>query len=107
MPGFSRSEQWQLATLVRAHRRKFTPEWLDSADTSLVRLCVLLRIAAVLHRNRSHEPLPHIQAKVTDESLTLSLPKAWLQEHPLTTEDLNLEGEYLGSVNLKLVVKKH
>ena len=84
-----------------------TPEWLASASTTLVRLSVLLRIATVLHRNRSHEPLPHIQAKVTDESLTLSLPKAWLQEHPLTVEDLNLEGEYLGAVNLNLAVKKH
>ncbi len=107
MPGFSRSEQSQLATLVRAHRRKFTPEWLSSASTSLVRLSVLLRIATVLHRNRSHEPLPHIELKVTDENVSLSLSKSWLQEHPLTVEDLNLEEEYLAAVNLKLDVTKH
>ena len=107
MPGFSRYEQRQLATLVRAHRRKFTPEWLDVVNTEVMRMCALLRIATVLHRNRSHEPLPHVQAKVGEDSLTLSLPKTWVADHPLTTEDLNVEAGYLSALNLKLNVKKH
>ena len=54
MPGFSRSEQQQVATLVRAHRRKLSLDVFGDAPVDIIRLTVLLRLAVVLHRSRSH-----------------------------------------------------
>jgi exopolyphosphatase/guanosine-5'-triphosphate,3'-diphosphate pyrophosphatase len=107
LPGFSRWEQRQLATLVRAHRRKLGSDLLDEQDHDLKHLTVLLRLATVLHRNRSHQPLPHVDVSVKDEAITLSLPKAWLKKHPLTVEDLSNEADYLSALGINLEVKKH
>ena len=75
MPGFSRLEQQQLATLVRAHRRKLAPDVFGDATADIIRLSVLLRLAVVLHRSRSHDPLPHVGVQAQDQALTISLPK--------------------------------
>ena len=105
MPGFSRLDQRQLATLVRTHRRKINPSMF--AEPALLRLAALLRVAVVLHRNRSHELLPHIQVKAKDQTLTLSLPAEWLTAHPLTEMDLDAEAQLLSAVDIKLVVSQH
>ena len=104
LPGFSRSEQRQLAILVRSHRRKLVPE-LFSDQQDLLRLAVILRLAIVLHRSRSHTPLPHIELKANDKKITLSLPKAWLEDHPLTAEDFANEAKYLQAIELPLHIK--
>ncbi len=107
LPGFSRSEQAQLACLVRAHRRKLSSElfMFNSDQPDVKRLAVILRLAAVLHRSRSHEPLPHIAVKVQNEKVVVSLPEAWLSAHPLTALDLNNEAGYLTTLDIKLEVK--
>lgn len=105
MPGFSRLDQRQLATLVRTHRRKINPGMFGSE--ALLRLAALLRVAVVLHRNRSHELLPHIQAKAADQKLTLSIPADWLKSHPLTEMDLQAEAQLLSAVDVSLVVEQH
>ena len=107
LPGFSRWEQKQLATLVRAHRRKIGSDLFAEQDHDLKHLAVLLRLATVLHRSRSHEPLPHVDVSATDDVLALSLPKAWLKNHPLTVEDLSNEADYLSALGIILEVKKH
>jgi exopolyphosphatase/guanosine-5'-triphosphate,3'-diphosphate pyrophosphatase len=108
MPGFSRSDQQQLATLVRCHRRKLaTVDISTKNDAKLVHMIGLLRLAAVLHRGRSHEPLPHIQALAEKKSLTLSAPTEWLAEHPLTELDLANEASLLTTVGIELTVETH
>ena len=107
LPGFSRSEQQRLATLVRAHRRKIFPELFPADQPELVRLSVLLRLAIVFHRSRSHETLPHINASAKGNKLVVSVPKAWLAEHPLTAEDLANEAGYLQALEIVLDVKTH
>lgn len=104
MPGFSRGEQKQLACLVRAHRRKLSADLCNEQQAHIIRLVVLLRLATVLHRSRSHDPLPHIEASAKDSTLTLSLPRQWLQAHPLTLEDLHNETVYLASIDIALQV---
>ena len=83
LPGFSRLDQSQLASLVRLHRRKFAIED-DSISTEgrILSLAVLLRLAVVLHRSRSTVPLPHIAASGKSGQITLRLPKKWLDKHP-------------------------
>lgn len=99
MPGFSKGEQQFLATLVRAHRRKFPVEEIKailkrSAEATR-RLCVLLRLSALLHRSQSAKPLPLITAKVDGSRISLVFPSAWLDEHPLTRADMEQEAAYL------------
>jgi exopolyphosphatase / guanosine-5'-triphosphate,3'-diphosphate pyrophosphatase len=107
MPGFSRWDQRQLAALVRAHRRRFPttdPSLNGPSRTRLIRLAVLLRLAAVLHRNRSARPLPHIGLTVDGDRLCLTLPAMWLRRHPLTRLELKQEAEMLASIPLNLTI---
>jgi exopolyphosphatase/guanosine-5'-triphosphate,3'-diphosphate pyrophosphatase len=108
MPGFSRSNQQQLATLVRGHRRKLAAtDITPKSDAALLHIMVLLRIAAVLHRSRSRDPLPHIEVKADKKKLVLSAPGPWLEEHPLTVLDLANEAQYLEAVGIDLSIKTH
>lgn len=107
MPGFSRPEQQRLAQLVRYHRRKLTGPSLGSEEDTLGHLTVLLRLAALLHRSRNHEALPHINATVNGDTLELSFPEAWIALHPLTMDDLRVETQMLQTIGLTLSVGHH
>jgi exopolyphosphatase / guanosine-5'-triphosphate,3'-diphosphate pyrophosphatase len=75
MPGFAREEQLLLARLVGAHRRKLAPEAMADLeppwDTRAMYLVLILRLAVLLHRNRSAEPLPAVT--LTGRPKTLEL----------------------------------
>lgn len=105
LPGFSDEDRTQISTLVRAHRRKISRDGFNDDDLYLPRLACLLRIAALLHRNRSHESLPHINAAADNEKLELLIPKKWLKDHPLTALDLDNEKAYLEAFDIELSVK--
>jgi exopolyphosphatase/guanosine-5'-triphosphate,3'-diphosphate pyrophosphatase len=99
MPGFPREEQRLLARLVGGHRRRLDLEGVEELvppwDTRVVYLIVLLRLAVLLHRGRSAEPLPAIELSVTPKSLEVQFPGRWLKDHPMTSADLQQETEYL------------
>jgi len=109
MPGFSRGEQRRLAVLVRGHRRKWPNAEFDTipdpARAPLERLCVLLRLAVVLHRRRSETPLPEIRVKADGNKIRLRFPEGWLKVHQLTNADLDTEANYLKTAGLKLKFK--
>lgn len=102
MPGFSSTDQRQIALLVRCHRRKLQPSLFSDDDQSMPRLVSLLRLAAMLHRNRSQDELPPVGLTANDTTLTMHLPKKWLKHHPLTLLDLKEEAEYLTPLGLTL-----
>jgi exopolyphosphatase/guanosine-5'-triphosphate,3'-diphosphate pyrophosphatase len=106
LPGFSQTEQRLLAALVRLHRGKFTDAaWADLPENwvePIQRLAVLLRLAVMLHRARHPDARPRIQLGAGRRSLELQFPKGWLDEHPLTAADLELEADYLQAVDFKL-----
>lgn len=106
LAGFSRSEQQFIAVLIRGHRRKFPTAAFEALPRSLRqparRLCVLLRLAVVLHRSRSRQPLPALSLQVKGKKLRLCFPLGWLDEHPLTREDLQTEADYLRDGEFKL-----
>ncbi|MEM7002044.1 MAG: Ppx/GppA phosphatase family protein [Pseudomonadota bacterium] len=104
MPGFSRLEQQQIALMVRNHRRKLSKEMFDGNQDPMFRLTVLLRIAAVLHRSRSYDSMPHITAAAADQQLSLQFDAQWLARHPLTALDLANEATYLGTMDFELTV---
>jgi len=101
LPGFSRSDQSQLANLVRTHRRKFPVDEGYSEKTT--RLAVLLRLAVLFHRNRTSSPLPHVAMAAENRHVNLMLPTDWLEGHPLTRLDIAQEADYLSSIGIELL----
>lgn len=110
MPGFTRREQDLLSTLVLGHRRKFPLEALDALPPDdrepTRRLCVLLRLAVLLHRGRSviNKPEPRLAvAREADrDTLVLHFPNDWLDAHPLTRLELEEEASRLETANIGL-----
>ena len=106
MAGFSMRDQALLAVLVRGHRRKFPREELAALPKPLQeparRLLVLLRLAALLRRDRADVALPEFTVKIAANQLSLRFPDGWLEAHPLTCADLNEERKYLDAANLRL-----
>ena len=110
LPGFSREDQHALATIVLGQRRKFPKkeikELSDELQDSTKKLTVLLRLAMVFNRGRSERADTFVKLKVTKKGLRLTLPKGWLDKHPLTEADLLQEAEYLSKIDTKLKVKE-
>jgi exopolyphosphatase / guanosine-5'-triphosphate,3'-diphosphate pyrophosphatase len=108
MPGFPREEQRLLARLVGGHRRRLDLEGIEELlppwDSRAPYLIVLLRLAVLLHRGHSPEPLPAIELNVTPKSVEVQFPGRWLKDHALTTADLQQEVEYLREAGFRLRV---
>ncbi|HKE95092.1 MAG TPA: Ppx/GppA phosphatase family protein, partial [Povalibacter sp.] len=108
MPGFPQEEQKILASIVSSHRRKIhleelhdlTPPWHLKVEF----LVVILRLAVLLHRGRSAVALPRIGLQARGKSLELAFPRGWIEDHPLTATDLEMEVEYLKSIGFRLKV---
>jgi exopolyphosphatase/guanosine-5'-triphosphate,3'-diphosphate pyrophosphatase len=106
MPGFPREEQLLLSALVGGHRRQLSFEALGDLvppwDRHAEFLIALLRLAVLLHRGRSPQPLPEVRLQVKGRTLNLELPQSWMKEHPLTLEDLEQERIYLKDAGFRL-----
>jgi exopolyphosphatase/guanosine-5'-triphosphate,3'-diphosphate pyrophosphatase len=106
LPGFSREEQFNLAMLVRLHRRRVALEELlqlsDPDRQRIFRLCILLRLAVLLNRSRTLAALPEITATAEEALLELTFPQGWLDAHPLTQTDLESEREFLAAAKFEL-----
>jgi exopolyphosphatase / guanosine-5'-triphosphate,3'-diphosphate pyrophosphatase len=108
MPGFAREEQALLARLVGAHRKKLllegmeelTPPW----DERALYLILILRLAVLLHRDRSGSPIPEVSLTGRPRTLELRFRVRSFREHPLTAADLNDEIDYLRAQALRLRV---
>jgi exopolyphosphatase/guanosine-5'-triphosphate,3'-diphosphate pyrophosphatase len=106
LPGFSRDDQQTLATLILGHRRKPQREAFDALPagvaTRALRLCVLLRLAVLLHRSRSERRAPMLRLAAGRESLRVRFPDGWLARHPLTRADLDEECSLLAEAGFRL-----
>ena len=109
--GFSQQEQRLLATLVRAHRRKFPialfSELPKPWNKSAIPLAVMLRLATLLHRSRHSNPLPIIKPEVSKNTLRISFPSNWLQDNRLTQADLKQEAAYMEAAEIQLIVAEY
>ncbi|WP_456415535.1 exopolyphosphatase [Thiolapillus sp.] len=106
LAGFSRQSQGTLAMLVRAHRRKFPLSQFNELGKELrepaKRLAILLRLSVLLHRGRSPQRKPRLGIMAEKNNIILSFPAGWLEEHPLTTAELEHEAKYLDSAGFFL-----
>jgi exopolyphosphatase/guanosine-5'-triphosphate,3'-diphosphate pyrophosphatase len=109
LEGFSRDGQQALAAMVRSHRRKPDPEAISALAPRLHqrvrRLTALLRLAALLERARTTEPLPPLHLQAEGDHLRLRLPGAWLDQHPLTRAELDKECERMRALGLELGIE--
>ena len=106
LPGFSWQEQQLLAALIRGHRRKFPIEVFEmlpmASRPGAQRLCVLLRLAVLLHRARHDiEPLG-LRLRAEKRVLSIRFARGWLRQHPLTQADLDQEVAWLRASGLRL-----
>ena len=105
LPGFSWQEQRLSAVLIRGHRRRFptrTFKKLPKKEARTARrLCLLLRLAVLLHRGRWSRSCRYSD-RSRQAALAVALPRGWLAKHPLTREDLEQEAEYLRTAGWRL-----
>jgi len=106
LSGFSRGEQLVLGTMILGHRRGLLPDAFDSLPDRRIdptrRTTALLRLAVLLHRTRLRDHVPPIGWRADGDTLELRFPPGWLEQHPLTTADLQLEQKRLRKINLVL-----
>lgn len=104
--GFSRQGQSFLAALVRSHRRsvpKSAFEMIpDRLQANARHSAALLRLAVLLHRSRSNQPVPDMHLQANGETLVLQLERHWLQSRPLLRADLQAEPEDMLGLGLQL-----
>lgn len=109
LPGFSRDDQRFLATLILGHRRKLLRETFEAlpggTGARALRLCVLLRLAVLLHRGRGERRAPTLRLAAGRESLDVRFPDGWLARHPMTHADLDEERGLLADAGFRLEVR--
>jgi exopolyphosphatase / guanosine-5'-triphosphate,3'-diphosphate pyrophosphatase len=109
MPGFSRDDQQTLAALILGHRRKLISEMLYALPGPFAeragRLCVLLRLAVLLHRSRTERRPPSFVVTAAKNRLSVRFLDGWLTRHPLTRADLDEERSFLADAGFELDVR--
>lgn len=88
MPGFSRKDQAQLATLVLGHRGKLDKLPPLSVTDPLWPLIFCLRLAALFCRAREDREQAFVQVAECGKGFSVRLPAAWLAENPWTATAL-------------------
>ncbi|GAB6034835.1 exopolyphosphatase [Galenea microaerophila] len=105
MPGFSQQETQMLAAMLLNHRGKLNKAVYDNLtephNEKMLLLTVLLRLAVRIHRGRDYEQ-PEPILDIEDHKLHLTFEDNWLQQHPLTAMDLNIEAKRLQSAGFEL-----
>jgi exopolyphosphatase/guanosine-5'-triphosphate,3'-diphosphate pyrophosphatase len=109
LPGFTSQEQKRLACLVGGHRRKIRLQHFDDLPSltreQTIRLTLLLRLAALLHRSRRELHLPSFLISVKQKELLIRFPQDWLSDHPLTCGELVQERDVWEKIGYQLTVE--
>jgi exopolyphosphatase / guanosine-5'-triphosphate,3'-diphosphate pyrophosphatase len=105
LPGFTRQEQtcWRRwCSDIGASFRFRSSLRYPKTFSRCAAMCVILRLAVLLHRGRSVDSKPNPILQVEGENLTLSFPDDWLAGHPLTQLELEQEAERLAAAGMVL-----
>ena len=80
---------------MRTHRRSIPKSAFDALPERLLasarRSAALLRLAVLLQRSHETDALPDLGLVADGDSLTLTLPRRWLDARPLLRADLSGE----------------
>ena len=106
LPGFSFEEQDWMSVLVRCHRKKVSQKLFDSVPDEdfliALKLSILLRLAAILHRSRKDETAVIDTLSVTDMGMNIQFADNELMNRPLLLASLEKHAVYLQSVDFEL-----
>jgi len=108
MAGFSRQEQLFLAALVGFQRREIPMDYSTRLPARLHRalsvtlLC--MRLSWVFCRTREDEAIPDFRITLDGARVRLTLSSSWMENHPLTVEDLEYEEGALQTTGLYLAI---
>ncbi len=109
LDGFSDQERTMLATLVRSHRRRLDLQVFNEVGSenheAVIRLALLLRLAVLLNRGRIDTAPSDLVVTAGRKRITLKFPQGWLDQHPLTQEDLLQERDFVAKCDFKISVK--
>ncbi len=108
VPGFSQVDQARLSLLVGQHRRKLREEAqlqvMRSGGLRLQGLCLLLRLAVLLHHNRSDQHLPQVQLQMSGADQWRLTVAGTATEWPLLVADLQDETQQWANWSVQLRV---
>lgn len=108
IPGFSQVDQSRLALLVGNHRRKLKLEQkellLKTGGHGLVYLCLLLRLAVLLHHSRSDQHLPKLQLSISEPTVWQLVVSEPAQSNLLFLADLQEEQQQFAHWGIDLQV---
>lgn len=101
MPGFSKTDQSMLATLVLAHTGKLgkVEDLVKSRQQWMAILA--LRLAVLLCRRREELQRLALSVSVKNSSIVTKVDKHWLADHPLTDYSLHTEEDEWSRVGFK------
>ncbi|MDB5812577.1 MAG: ppx [Betaproteobacteria bacterium] len=105
MPGFSKMEQWRLATLLLAHRRSLKRIFTHDVEIVDWRMVMSLRLAALIYRSRTDIALPDFAVRVNGGTVRLGIALDWLASNPLTVTALQEEIDEWSAAGFKLDIK--
>lgn len=108
VPGFSQVDQARLSLLVGQHRRKLREDAqvlvLRSGGVRLQALCLVLRLAVLLHHSRSDQQLPVVKLCVQSEQQWLFTVLGCAADWPLLVSDLQDETQQWRNWSVQLQV---
>ncbi len=106
LSGFSQQDHESLAAIVLNHRAKFDTSAFshiaDNKQANFIDLTLLLRLAVVLHRGREDERLAVKLSIKEGNHFRLTFSPEWIENHPLTCEDLKSEAKQFKALGREL-----
>lgn len=108
MPGFSRDDQQRLATLGLLQQGRLNKTHVQSLTTDKWQAILCLRLATLFLRNRQNQKFVGIVRLQTNghRTITLTLNKLWLDNHPLSQYSLELEAQEWRSLGFDFSLQK-
>ncbi len=106
MPGFSKRDQALLSRLVLGQRGKLERLQPVTQEAGEWPMIFSLRMAALLHRSRTDDPLPGIEAGYGSRGFQLIFHGSWLDEAPLTAAALSEEQAQWEALGIPLRIKE-
>ena len=108
LPGFAQQDQEIMAALISGLKGKIRPEILDPIAkrrrVSVSRMMVLLRLAVILKHVEVLEQIPELSLSATDDTLTLTYPRAWGNDHPLTIWEVEQSAPAVHKLGITMVL---
>ena len=111
IPGFSQVDQIRMSQLAHNHRRKLKTEMLeqvqDIGGRTLVYLCLLLRLAVLVHRSRNDHDKSDLQLHIIDEDHWQVIVDPEFEEYALLVFDLEDDIDQFKKWGVELTVITH